>query len=367
VTWRDEERDSYLLGLVRLLLGVLLFLQTWQRWQEVARGPYFADYFHLPLVPSSWVPSEGTYRALLGVSFLGAGLAVLGKRGREGLLLGSSIGIYLMLCDRLQYHNNRFALLLCCFLCALCPSERSFLLYRGRAHALELASRVAPTLMRRLLAFQVSLLYLASGGGKALDPDWRSGQTMLLRFRAGIEAAEAQGQGPPAWLAELMSAPWFGELASKAAISLELALAIGLWLPRTRVLALWAGAVFHVSIQLSARVELFSWLMGAAYIAFVTPEIRERVVLVDPTRALGRAVRTLVRALDWLARFRVEELAPEAREVPLVVLDRDGRRATGGDAVGLLCRGIPALFLIWPVFAVVVLCRPSGRTLLTDP
>jgi hypothetical protein len=360
VTWRDEERDSYLLGLVRVLLGVLLCIQTWQRWVELDHAPYFADFFHLPLVPRAWVPSEAVYRVLLGVGLLCGALAVVGKRGREALLVGASSGIYLMLCDRLQYHNNRFSLLLFCFLCAFCPCDRSFLLYRGRDHALELANRIAPTLPRRLLAFQVSLLYLASGGGKALDPDWRSGQTMMLRFRLGLEAAAEQGQGPPAWVADLMGAPWFGELTSKAAISLELALAFGLWFARTRVLALWAGVVFHVSIQLSARVELFSWLMGAAYIAFVTPELRERTLLVDPRHPLGRAVRRLVPALDWLARLRIDELAGDARRGPLLqAVDRDGRRLAGWAVLALLCRTLPLLFIAWPLAA--ALARAFGR------
>ncbi len=367
MTWRDEARDGYLLGLLRLLLGGLLGIQTWQRWVELGRGPYFADFFHLPLVPAAWVPTEGVYRLLLGVQLICAALAVLGKRGREALLAGSSIGLYLMLCDRLQYHNNRFSLLLFCFLAAFTACDRSFLLYRGRAHALELASRIAPTLPRRVIAFQVSLLYLASGGGKAFDADWRSGQTMLLRFRLGLEATQAEGWGPPAWVAELLATPWFAELASKAAISLELALALGLWLGRTRVLALWAGAVFHLAIHLSARVELFSWVMGAAYLAFVTPELRERTLLVDPTKSLGRAFRTLVPALDWLARFRVEELPAGGQgAIAVAVVDRDGSRETGVGAAALLARALPGLFLLWPLLALAARRRPIGRSWLTD-
>jgi hypothetical protein len=367
VTWRDEARDSYLLGLMRLLLGTLLGIQTWQRWIELERGPYFADFFHLPVVPAAWVPTEGVYRLLLGLQLACAVLAVLGKRGREALLVGSCSGLYLMLCDRLQYHNNRFSLLLFCFLAAFTACDRSFLLYRGRAHALELARRIAPTLPRRVLAFQVSLLYLASGGGKALDPDWRSGQTMLLRFRLGLEATQAAGQGLPQWVAELLTTPSFAELASKAAISLELALAVGLWFRHTRVLALWAGAVFHLSIQLSARVELFSWVMGAAYLAFVTPEVRERTLLVDPTKSLGRAASKLVPALDWLARFRVEELPPGERSGgALTIVDRNGSRETGVDAAALLARALPGLFLLWPLFALAARGRPIGRSGLTD-
>ena len=351
--WLDEERDGFLLGLMRLLLGVLLCVQAWQRLDELRGWGYFGAYFHLPFVPESWVPSVLEYRGLLVLELVGALLAVVGWFGREGLLVGSSIGLYLMLCDRLQYHNNRFSLLLCCFLCAFCASDRSFLLYRGRGRHLPPANRVAPTLPRRLIALTVSLLYLSSGGGKALDPDWRSGQTMLLRFRYGFEEALHAGAPAPRALVDFMTSPSVAALASKGAISLELGLALALWHRRTRVAALWAGAVFHIMIQASARVELFSFLMGVAYIAFVTPELRERTVLADSRTALGRAAVHVVPLFDWLARFRIAELpATEASEGPVVVIDRDGRRAAGRAVPAALARGLPGLFLAWPILAI---------------
>jgi hypothetical protein len=363
--WIGEERDAYLLGLMRCLLGVLLCIQVWQRVDEVLTWGYFGSVFHLPLlVPEAWVPSEPVYRLLLGVEGAGALLAVLGWFGREGLLVGSSVGLFLMLCDRLQFHNNRFALLLFCFLCAFCPSERSFLLYRGKRHALPLAARIAPTLPRRLIQFQVSLLYLSSGGGKLLDPDWRSGQTMLLRFQVGLEEALRRGFNPPQWLADFSTSPLVVSLGSKAAISLELTLALTLWFARTRVAALWFGALFHVFIQASVHVELFSFLMGVAYVAFVTPELHERTLFVDVRTRAGRVTKTLVRSLDWLARFRIEERAAGVGEGPVVVVGRGGERLTGRAVPAALARALPAVFLIWPILALFATDR--RRAVVTD-
>jgi hypothetical protein len=354
VKWLAEERDAYLLGLMRLLLGVLLCVQSWQRIDELSGWGYFGSYFHLPLLPEAWVPSLLVYRCLLGLELGGALLAVFGWFGREGLLLGSSIGLFLMLCDRLQFHNNRFSLLLCCLLCAFCPSDRSFLLYRGRAHALPAERRVAPTLSRRLIAFTVSLLYVSSGGGKLLDPDWRSGQTMLLRFQYGAAEAARAGSPAPRAVVDFMTSPVVVGLASKMAISLELCLALALWFPRSRVLALWAGALFHIMIQASARVELFSFLMGVAYIAFVTPELHERKVLVDSRTRLGRMTKAGLPLLDWLARFRVEELAlAEAAQGSVVVVEREGRRRLGRAVPAALARCLPLVFLAWPVLLVL--------------
>ena len=359
--WLREERDAYLLGLVRCLLGLLLAVNVWQRYEELEHWAYFGDVFHLPVVPEAWVPSHGAYRVLLGVELAGALLGIVGFFGREGLFVASSTGLYLLACDRLQYHNNRFALLLACFLGAFTACDRSFLLYRGRRHALPLEARMAPTLPRRLLQLQVSAIYLSSGGGKLFDADWRGGQSMLVRFQESFAIAAKRGMQFPEWYREFLTSPLTASLASKAAISLELFIALGLWFPRTRAVALWAGALFHLGIQASARVELFSWLMGVCYIAFATPELRERRLVVDGGNALGRALKAVLPWLDWLARFRIEEKAPESGGT--AVIDRDGKAARGVAIPAALARGLPALYLAWPLLVGLKRLRPR----LTDP
>lgn len=360
--WLDQPRDAYLLGLVRCVLSGLLLLFVWHRFAELESWAFFGDVFHMPMVPEAWVPSRGVYEVLLALAGAGALLGVVGFHGREGLFVAASIGLYVMACDRLQYHNNRFALLLCCFLTAFAASDRSFLLYRGRRHALPVEERLAPTLPVRLLQLQVSVVYLSSGGGKLLDPDWRGGVSMLTRFQEGFERAAERGRHFPDWYREVMSSPLTTSIACKGAIALELFLAIGLWLPRTRAVALWAGAIFHIGIQISASVEFFSYLMGVAYIAFVTPELRERRVLIDPSTAVGRRVAAALPKLDWLARFRVEPVTAPAGG-PLVVIDRNGAEFSGGAVWGALARGLPAFYLAWPVLALL----KRGRPRLTDP
>ncbi|MET0795075.1 MAG: hypothetical protein ABW061_26390, partial [Polyangiaceae bacterium] len=116
-SWRNawtglfsEERDAYVLGLLRLALSLLLFLQCGRLILEFQRTGYFADFFFVPIAPSSWVPSRLVYELLLGGGALASVCAFLGWWPREALLGASSIGLFLLLCDRLQYHNNRYAL-----------------------------------------------------------------------------------------------------------------------------------------------------------------------------------------------------------------------------------------------------------------
>ena len=51
----------------------------------------------------------------------------------------------------------------------------------------------------------------------------------------------------------------------------EVFLAIGLWWRLTRDLAVWVAVLFHLAIQLTARVEVFSYLAVAALVIWAVP------------------------------------------------------------------------------------------------
>jgi hypothetical protein len=146
---------------------------------------------------------------------------------------------------------------------------------------------------------------------------------------------------PPA-ASRVLTSPAFGQLASAFAIASELLLAIGLWLPKTRAFALWLGVVFHVGIELSAKVELFSYTMLCAYVVFARPELGERRLRWSVrAQRLGAAWQRL----DWLRRFR-HEGAVEQPEL-CVVVDREGREHRGLGAWRELARATPLLFPLW--------------------
>jgi len=343
-----EERDAHLLGLLRLSISALLFFNGLRLILEFYRNGYFADYFHFPLIPEAWLPNRAGYALLLGLQALAALCAFFGCWPREALLAGSSLGLYFLLCDRLQYHNNRYALLLLAFLLAFTPCDRAFMFSRGRARELSPAERVAPTFARRLFQIQVSLIYLGSTAGKLLDADWRSGQVLFMRFADAPAVSAARGVPLPAWLIEIMTSPGFASLAAKAAIVSELFIALGMWLPQTRRLALWLGVIFHVSIEITARVELFSWLMLASYLAFLVPEVRERRFEFASGSPRAERFAKLVALVDWCARFERKPLRSEASDSAwFYVTNRDGRRASGVLGLAQLAEAIPLFFPLW--------------------
>ncbi len=347
--WLTEEREAYVLGLLRVAFSTLLLLLTLRMAREAWPDRYFGDVFHRPLLPEGFVLGRQAYAGLLALQGLGCVLSLLGVFARPALMMAALGGLYGFLGDRLHYHNNRYELLLLTLLVSLTPCDRSFLLLRAARPG------PAPRWAARLVAAQLTIVYLASSLGKLLDPDWRGGVVMLHRFAYGKPFAEQYfGAGASA----LLSAPWFAHAASLAAIASELFLASGLWLPRTRALCLWLGVMFHLGIELSARVELFSYTMLSGYLVFVTPELRQRALSWNVRTQTGQRLAALCVRLDILARFRHER--SHDQPTLLVARDRDGNAHHGLSALRELARATPVLFPLWLPLLLVTWRRRRG-------
>ena len=109
----------------------------------------------------------------------------------------------------------------------------------------------------------------------------------------------------PSWAVDVLTDRSFHTVAAKLIIATELFIAVGLW-SRTRYAAVWVAICFHVAIELSAEVQVFSFLAIGALVIWAVPSTRDRLLLLDPESPSQRWLATAVRSLDWLARFRVE-------------------------------------------------------------
>jgi hypothetical protein len=346
--WRDATGDAYALGLVRIALGLLLFAGALRATREL-EDVYFGEVFHWPIVPEAFVPSRGVYALLVIAQVLLAVLVVAGhgRSARPALLASALLGTYVLLCDRLQFHNNRWALYCYSALLAFAPCDRSFHLGPPAA------TRVGPLWAAGLAQLQLAMIYVASGGSKLLDPDWRDGRVLLQRLRMyGPQAVDA---GVPQCLLDWMTGTNLPSALAKLAIATELLLAVGLLSRRARIFALWWGLWFHLVIEVTSRVEGFTWLTLSIYVLFVTPDVRACKLFFDASRPRGRWVARAVALLDWLARFDIKAWAPDAaqRGHALVVVRRDGSPATGLRALAVVARCTPLLFPMWAPLALV--------------
>jgi hypothetical protein len=352
--WRDEVGETYVLGVVRVALGVLLFANALRAARELQRG-YFGDFFHWPILPESLVPSSTVYGTMVIAQVLLAVLVVSGHRARPALFASAILGAYVLAADRLQFHHNRWALYCYALLLSLAPCDRS--MFIGPPPA----TSVGPLWAARLAQAQVSIVYLASGGSKLLDPDWRSGQVILERVRLYGPANIAQGV-PSAWI-DWLGQPDVSSAIAKIAIATEIFLALGLWSGQARIFALWWGLCFHLTIEATSRVESFTWLTLAMYGLYCTPDVYARKLFYDSGRAVGRWTARFVSWLDWFARFDVKPWAPDAMRKghSIVVVRRDGTHATGIRALAMVARCTPLLFVAWAPIALVASFTRGGE------
>jgi hypothetical protein len=357
--WRDETGDAQVVGFVRMVIGVMLFWQSLRAARELLERGYFGDAFHLPMLPEALVPSRTAYTVLIVAQLLLAVLVAVGHRARFALFASALLGAYVLLCDRVQFHHNRWSLLSYAFLLSFAPCDRSFVITGGPSTA---ATRLGPLWAARLAQAQLSIIYLASGSSKLFDDDWRDGLVIGTRF--ALYGQQALDAGVPRAIVEAMSHPLATSALAKAAIATELFLAFGLWMRRTRVFALWWGTWFHLVIEATSRVEIFTWLTLSIYALFATPDVGARKLFYDKSRARGVVLARLVGLLDWLSRFEIKPWEPDALEKghSLVILRRDTTPATGIRALAMVARCTPLLFPLWAPLALLASFTKGGDT-----
>lgn len=346
--FRDELADAYVLGPVRVAIGVLLGWHALAAATELGRVGYFGDFFHASMIPEDAIPSHAVFALLLAARVVLAVMVTLGLWARPALSVSAFLGIWHLLSDRNQFHHNRYSLFCYALLLALTPCDRS---WRATERAVP-EPRRGPFWAVHLAQFQVSLVYLASGGSKLFDPDWRDG--MVLADRIHRYSHFAIARGVPRGLVDLLTRPDAASALAKLAIMTELVLCAALWVRPMRVVAIWWGLWFHVVIQLTSNVETFSLLAVATYGLFVTPDSRTRTLRYDPSRVTGKLAGRLVPVLDWFARFDVAPWEPDdQRGHAVVVVRRDGDRATGIRALAMITRCVPLLFPLWAPIALI--------------
>ena len=352
---RDEIADGYVLGPVRAALGALSAWQALAAAKELADLGYFGDVFHVPMIPEAFVPSHRVYALVLAARVCLAVMATIGIWARPAIGIQAVLGLWVLLCDRLQFHHNRYSLDCYALLLAFTPCDRS---WRAAEPAVP-EPRIGPFWAVRLAQLQVSIVYLASGGSKLLDPDWRGG--LVLADRIARHAHLAVAAGVPKGIVDWLARSDTSSALAKLAIMSELVICVALWLKPTRVVALWWGVWFHIAIQLTSKVETFTLLTLAMYGVFATPDYDARKLRFDPSCFWGKMAGTLVPLFDWLGRFEVKGWEPDGRVGhSVVVVRRDGGRVTGIRAFAMIARCIPILFPFWAPLALVASFTRQG-------
>lgn len=334
--------DLRAMAVLRVLLGPITVLHLAPFLRDARAGVDYDDHYWEPYV--SWAPSPPgeLWRIVLWVGAGAAVLMMLGVLTRVSTTTTFVVVAGNLLLSQTHFRHNRAFLAMLLGGLALVPAGRvlSVDAWWRRVRRRTAPSSTAPVWPLLLLRAQVSLVYLTSGVSKLIDPDWLSGVVLwdrVVRYQHVLEPL-------PSWTVDLLTWRGLYWLVAPAAILTELVLGVGLWFGRTRLATVWLAILFHLSIEISARVEVFSYAAIAALVIWVTPEARDRVVRLAPDDSVPRLLRVAVRRLDWFGRFRIEPAGPG--DAAVTVVDRDGRTLTGRAAARLILTRLPVTFPI---------------------
>jgi hypothetical protein len=265
------EGSTRAVGLMRFLLGVLL----WSRWAMETAAYWRAD-------PRFWVLTlvffPLTTAMVLGVwsrvSTAGCALMLWVMAVYYGLELGI---------DDWRHHHTNLLVLAVTFL-AFTPCGQSLSVDRwwavraarraGEAPPVE----VGPLWATRLIGALLATVYLWSAFDKC-NPAFLSGerlQHIAVRW----------------YLFEVPDAWWFAPACQAAAwitVALEVALPIGLWVPRWQRFFVPLGVLLHGLFYVLLPVGTFSLTMCVLYLAFLPAQVVHRVFddLIAPERSSG--------------------------------------------------------------------------------
>jgi hypothetical protein len=341
-------------ALLRIMAGPIVLLHLWPILGDAIDGRIYRDAFYEPY--ASWYPEvpRGLYVALLWIGAAAAVAMTIGFLTKATTVITFAVVTYNLFLSTTHYHNNRAYLVIVLGALAITPCGRELSVDRWLRcrHGRPLLDTTAPGWPLWLLRLEAATVYGASGLSKLVDGDWFGGTVTWQRV---VRVQDRLATSPlPDWAITVLTNRSFHTFAAKVIVGTELFIALGLWWRSTRYVAVWIAVCFHIAIELSASVEVFSYLGIAALVIWAVPSTRDRLVVVDPASASHRRLVSGVRSLDWLARFRVEHGPPGS---PVRVADRDGTLIDGGQAVALVLSRLP--LTAW--FALPTLVLPSVR------
>jgi hypothetical protein len=342
VSWIDEVLGRRVsmraLAVLRVFVGAIALMHLWPFLSDALDGEIYRDKFYEPY--GAWYPElpRALYTALIGVGCVAAVGLSLGVLTRVTSAVTSGVVGYNLFLSTTHVHNNRAFLLIVLAGLAAAPSGRevSFDAWWRKRRGKPALDTNAPAWPLWLLRFEAVVVYGASGMSKLLDPDWFGGTVTwhrVVQQRTDLDASPL-----PAWVVNVLAERGFHTYAAKAIVLTELFIAAGLCWRTTRYGAVWVAVAFHVAIQVSARVEVFSYLAIAALLIWSVPSTRDRELTFDPTAPRHNRLIRATKRLDWLARFRLVEGPPGE---PLKMKDRDGRTLEGRPAARFVLSRLP--------------------------
>lgn len=134
----------------------------------------------------------------------------------------------------------------------------------------------SPIWAQRLIALQLSYVYLYAFGAKILSPVWQNG-TALYGVMASTRLAE--------WPVEIHFWPVIA-LFTWGTVLFELSFPLLAWTKKYRPIALTVGLLFHLGIEIALSIPMFGAIMVVCYAAYL-PDVETQALVARVGRWLG--------------------------------------------------------------------------------
>ena len=135
-----------------------------------------------------------------------------------------------------------------------------------RKRGIARGSATGPVWPLRLVQIQMTLIYVSTAIEKLKSEDWLNGSAIYYVSRLD----DVFGRFPvPDLVFESMSTM---RIMTWCVLALEVAIPVGLWIKRTRLSALIAAALLHLSIDYAMNLFLFEWIMIVGLLSFARKE-----------------------------------------------------------------------------------------------
>src|SRR5690606_24714704 len=126
----------------------------------------------------------------------------------------------------------------------------------------------SPIWAQRLIALQLSYVYLYAFGAKILSPVWQNG-TALYGVMASTRLAE--------WPVEIHFWPVIA-LFTWGTVLFELSFPLLAWTKKYRPIALTVGLLFHLGIEIALSIPMFGAIMVVCYAAYL-PDVETQALV----------------------------------------------------------------------------------------
>lgn len=260
------------LAALRIAVGVLAFVHLRPLAAAALEGDTHHGRFHTPYVDALARIPEGAYTTIMVVGAAAAVAMALGAAARVATATTFAVTALHLLISTTHLHNNRAYLVTVLGILAMAPCGRVWSVdAMVEARRAGRSDELVPGWTVWLLRFAYATVYFGSGLSKLVDPDWFGGTVTWGRVTLGED--QLRSSVLPDALVDVIVGRAFHTVAAKAIVATELFIALGLWWRRTRVTAVAVAVVFHVMIEFSADVQLFSWLAISVLVVWIDPDL----------------------------------------------------------------------------------------------